>query len=71
MRSTTEMGSASTERGPLAPLIVDQPVDRAHEEMDGQVLERDVLGRRQLRGGAAEEERLLRLARRPATPRAP
>src|SRR5713101_223459 len=45
-----------------ALLVLDEPLHRALEEMHREILERDVLGRRQLGGGAAEDEGLLRLA---------
>src|SRR6266536_3038824 len=46
----------------LTLLLLDQALQRALEQVHREVLERDVLGRRQLAAGAAEEERLLGLA---------
>src|SRR3989454_4044385 len=43
-------------------LLLDQALQRALEQVHREVLERDVLGRRQLAAGTAEEERLLGLA---------
>src|SRR5215470_1429957 len=48
--------------GRLALLLLDEPGHRATEEMHGEILERHVLGRRQLGHGASIEERLLRFA---------
>src|SRR2546428_3872145 len=48
-------------RGP-ALLLLDQALQRALEQVHREVLQRDVLGRRQLAAGAAEEQRLLGLA---------
>ena len=62
MRSSTESGFGSTCRGHAALLLLDEPLQRALEEVHREVLERDVLGRRQLGGGAAVDQRLLGLA---------
>jgi len=40
-------------------LLVDEALERLLELMDGQVLERDVVGRRQLVAGAAPDQGLL------------
>ena len=70
MRSTTESGFGSTSRGALPLLLLDEPVQRALEQVHGQVLERHVLRRRQLARGAAEDQRLLGLAHAEPAPRA-
>ena len=62
IRSSTESGFGSTSRGALPLLLLDEALQRALEQVHGEVRERHVLGRRQLARQPAEQARLLGLA---------